>query len=94
MIPGYESVLGAAAEAAKEAAAAIGQHRFKGALVFASGGRQKILGHEAQGEIDVIRDSLGGVGVRIGGFYGYGEQAPIKGMNMFHNESVAVVALG
>ncbi len=89
-----ESALTAAAEAAQEAVAVVGQSRFKGALVFSSGGRQKMLGHESQGEVDVIRDSLGGVGVRLGGFYGYGEQAPVSNANLFHNESVVVMALG
>jgi hypothetical protein len=94
MIGGYESALAAASEAATQAAAAIGRSRFKGALVFSSAGRQKMLGSESQGEIDVIRDSLGGVGVRIAGFYGYGEQAPVSGVNTLHNESVVVLALG
>lgn len=94
MMSGPESALGAAAEAAQEAVAAVGTHRFKGALVFSGGGRQKMLGQEAQGEVDVIRDSLGGVGVRLGGFYGYGEQAPVAKSNAFHNESIVVMALG
>ncbi len=94
MIGGYESALAAAAEAARQAAEAIGRTRFKSALVFSSAGRQKMLGSEVQGEIDIIRDSLGGVGVRLGGFYGYGELAPLEGSNMFHNESVVVMALG
>jgi hypothetical protein len=94
MIGGYESALNAAREAAEQAASAIGKNRFKGALVFSSGGRQKMLGSEAQGEIDVIRHSLGGVGVKLGGFYGYGEHAPSGGSNTFHSESVVVVALG
>ena len=58
----------------------IGQStRFKSALVFSgmAAGR-KMLGSESQGEIDIVRDSLGGVGVRLGGFYGYGEQAPVR----------------
>src|SRR5262249_44662967 len=94
MIAGNESVLAAASEAAHQAADAIGRSRFKGALVFSSGGRQEMLGNECQGEIDIIRDSLGGVGVRLAGFYGYGEQAPLRGTNTFHNESVVVMALG
>jgi hypothetical protein len=94
MIGGYESALTAAEEAACEATAAIGRNRFKGALVFSSAGRQRMLGSECQGEIDVIRNSLGGVGVRLGGFYGYGEQAPSPTGNVFHNESVVVMALG
>jgi hypothetical protein len=94
MIGGFESALSAAAEAAKQAAEAIGRNRFKGALVFASGGRQKMLGSECQGEIDIIRDSLGGVGVRLAGFYGYGELAPVGIDNSYHNDSVVVMALG
>jgi len=102
MIGGYESALEAAQQAACEAAEQIGRSRLKGALVFCGVGRQKMLGSEFQGEIDVIRDALGGSGVRMGGFYGYGELAPVnlegrtKGRvrNMFHNESVVVMALG
>jgi hypothetical protein len=94
MIGGYEAAIAAAEDAAREAAAAIGQSRFKGALVFSSAGRMKMLGSESQGEIDVIRNGLGGLGVRLGGFYGYGEFAPSPAGSMFHNESVAVMALG
>jgi hypothetical protein len=94
MIGGYESALAAAGKAAQQAAQAVGAHRFKGAFVFASGGRHKMLGNESQGEIDIIRDSLGGVGIRLGGFYGYGEQAPVGSINTFHNESVVVMAIG
>ena len=102
MIGGYESALEAAQQAAYEAAEQIGRSRIKGALVFCGVGRQKMLGSEFQGEIDVIRDALGGSGIRMGGFYSYGELAPMnsggrgKGRvkNMFHNESVVVMTLG
>lgn len=101
MIGGYESALEAAQQAACDAAEQVGRGRLKGALVFCSVGRQKMLGSEFQGEIDVIRDALGGSGVRLGGFYTYGELAPAQNgrrsrklRNMFHNESVVVVALG
>lgn len=102
MIGGYESALEAAQQAAYEAAEQIGRSRLKGALVFCGVGRQKMLGSEFQGEIDVIRDALGGAGVRMGGFYSYGELAPVnlegrqkgRSRNMFHNESVVVMALG
>ena len=70
--------------------------------MFCSVARQKMLGSEFQGEIDVIRDALGGSGVRLGGFYSYGEMAPAshdggraqKPTSLFHNESVVVVAFG
>jgi hypothetical protein len=61
--------------------------------------RQKMLGSEFQGEIDVVRDALGGSGVRLGGFYSYGELTKIpqsggKSKSQFQNESVVVVAFG
>jgi hypothetical protein len=102
MIGGYESALEAAQQAACDAVERLGPHRLKGALVFCSVARQKMLGSEFHGEIDVIRDALGGSGVRLGGFYSYGEVAPTPRslgraktlVPLFHNESVVVVALG
>ena len=102
MIGGYESALEAAQQAACDAALSLGPGGLKGALVFCSVARQKMLGSEFQGEIDVIRDALGGEGVRFGGFYSYGELAPSAGARgrsrpgvpVFHNESVVVVGLG
>ena len=76
MIGGYESALEAAQQAACDAVERLGSARLTGALVFCSVARQKMLGSEFQGEIDVIRDALGGAGVRFGGFYSYGELAP------------------
>jgi len=102
MIGGYESALEAAQQSACDAVERLGGKRIVGALVFCSVARQKMLGSEFQGEVDVIRDALGGSGVRIGGFYCYGEVAPVwkgtgrsrKSFPLFHNESVVVVALG
>jgi hypothetical protein len=102
MIGGYESALEAAQQAACDAVERLGTRRLKGALVFCSVARQKMLGSEFHGEIDVIRDALGGSGVRLGGFYSYGEVAPTPRaigraktqVPLFHNESVVVVALG
>ena len=72
MIGGYEAALEAAQQAAQEAIAQVGRDRVGGTLVFSSVARQKMLGSEFQGEIDVIRDALGGAGVRLAGFYSYG----------------------
>lgn len=100
MIGGYESALEAAQQAAYDAAEQVGRQRLAGALIFSSVARQKVLGSEFHGEIDVIRDALGGSGVRLGGFYTYGEVAPSesgkgkKRSTMFHNESVVVLGLG
>ena len=102
MIGGYESALEAAQQAACDANDQLDGQRLRGALVFCSVARQKMLGSEFQGEIDVIRDALGGSGVRLGGFYTYGELAMgsegrgkrRKASSHFQNESVVVVALG
>jgi hypothetical protein len=90
MIGGYESALEAAQQSACDAVDQLGRRRLQGALIFCSVARQKMLGSEFQGEIDVVRDALGGTGVRLGGFYSYGEMAS----DHFHNESIVVVALG
>jgi hypothetical protein len=102
MIGGYESVLEAAQQAACDAKEQLDGARLSGALVFSSVARQKMLGSEFQGEIDVIRNALGGTGVHLGGFYSYGEIAPAVSRRrraqrtpaQFHNESVVVVAFG
>jgi hypothetical protein len=102
MIGGYESALEAAQQAALEAVEQIPKAQIRGALVFSSVARQKRLGSEFQGEIDVIRDVLGGANVTLGGFYSYGEFAPIESSrrgrrrwhNEFQNQSVVVVTLG
>ncbi len=102
MIGGYEAALEAAQQAACDARDQLNGSAVKGALVFCSVARQKMLGREFQGEIDVIRDALGGAGIRLGGFYSYGELAPASGRGrrmkkmppLFQNESVVVVALG
>jgi len=102
MIGGYESALEAAQQAAYDARDHLNGARLKGALVFCSVARQKMLGSEFQGEIDVIRDALGGESVRLGGFYSYGEVAPASGTRrktkpsnpLYHNEAVVVVAFG
>jgi hypothetical protein len=102
MIGGYESALEAAQQAACDALDQLEGQRFKGGLIFCSVARQKMLGSEFQGEIDVIRDALGGSGVRLGGFYSYGELSTLsrgakksrKSSSQFQNESVVVVAFG
>jgi hypothetical protein len=100
MIGGYETALEAAQQAAHDAVEQIGRSRLKGALVISSVARQKMLGSEYQGEIDAVRDALGGTAVPMAGFYSYGEFAPLPGSakkglgNIFHNESVVVLALG
>ncbi len=102
MIGGYESALEAAQQSACDALDQLAGEKLRGALVFCSVARQKMLGSEFQGEIDVIRDALGGSGVRLGGFYSYGEIAPAnrtrrrmgQSAPLFHNESVVVVTLG
>ena len=95
MIGGYESALEAAQQAACDATDQLKGARLTGALVFCSVARQKMLGSEFQGEIDVIRDALGGAGVRLGGFYSYGELASAsQSRPVFQSESVVVVAFG
>jgi hypothetical protein len=72
------------------------------AVIFNCIARDKVLGQQAQQEIDALRTVLG-EGVQLIGFYTYGEQAPIGGKTIaevkscrseFCNETVVIVGFG
>jgi len=91
------SVLEAATQAAQEAKSALKDKNIKAALVFESVSRNKLLGQLTEKELSRIKEVLGDVPIL--GLCTYGEQAPLKslehyGETYFHNEAVAILALG
>lgn len=98
MLGNKESAISAARFASAVALERLKSDKPKFALVFDSVARLKLLGNDAQKEIDTIRQIIGPQ-LPIAGFYTYGEQAPLKadihlGRSYFHNETVLVVIVG
>ncbi len=92
-----EWTLEAATRAAEEAKSALKDKRPKGALVFESISRNKLLGRLTEEELSRIKEVLGDIPIL--GICTYGEQAPLKslehyGETYFHNESLAVLTIG
>ncbi len=92
-----EWALDAATQAAEEAKAALANKEIRGALVFESISRVKLLGRLTEKEISRIKDVLGDVPIL--GICTYGEQAPLKslehyGETYFHNETLAILTIG
>lgn len=67
-----------------------------GAIVVSCAARKWMLGHRAAEEFDVAIESLRAAGVSgpIGGFFSFGEIAPLSGVNRFHNETCVTLLLG
>ncbi len=89
--------LEAATEAAKEARAGLEGKTIKGALIFESISRHKLLGRLTERELLRIKEVLGNI--PIIGIGTFGEQAPLKalerhGETYFHNETIAILAIG
>ena len=92
-----EWTLEAASQAAEEAKNALGGKAIRGALVFESISRHKLLGRLTDRELLRIKEVLGDVPLL--GIATFGEQAPLKslehyGETYFHNETVAILAIG
>lgn len=92
-----EWALDAATQAAQEAKNSLQNGIVKGAVVFESISRNKLLGRLTGEELSRIKEVLGNVPIL--GICTYGEQAPLKslehyGETLFHNESLAILALG
>lgn len=92
-----EWTLDAATEAAQEAKNALQDMTIKGALVFESISRHKLLGRLTEQELSRIKEVLGDVPLL--GISTYGEQAPLKsvehyGETYFHNETLAILTIG
>jgi hypothetical protein len=64
------------------------------ALVFSCAIRKLVLGTRTGTELDIARSELGDA-VPVGGFYCFGEIAPIEsGATRFHNETIVALLLG
>ncbi|MDD5020110.1 MAG: FIST N-terminal domain-containing protein [Candidatus Omnitrophica bacterium] len=92
-----EWALNAATQAAQEAKDSLKDREIKGALVFESISRHKLLGRLTEKELSRIKKVLGNVPIL--GICSYGEQAPLKslehyGETYFHNETLAILAIG
>jgi hypothetical protein len=92
-----EWALDAATEAAQEAKSALQDKTIKGALIFESISRNKLLGRLTENELSRIKEVLGDVPIL--GICTYGEQAPLKslehyGETYFHNETLAILTIG
>ena len=89
--------LTAATEAAAEVRESLKNCAIRGALVFESISRSKLLGRLTGEEMSRIKDMLGDVPIL--GISTFGEQAPLKsleyyGSTHFHNETLAILAIG
>ncbi len=87
----------AAVQAAQEAKTSLSGKTIKGAIIFESIARNKLLGRLTERELCRIKEILGEVPIL--GICSYGEQAPLKslthyGETYFHNETVAILAIG
>ncbi len=92
-----EWALDAATQAADEAKSALQDREIKGAIVFESISRTKLLGRLTEKELSRIKEVLGDVPFL--GICTYGEQAPLKslehyGETYFHNETMAILTIG
>jgi hypothetical protein len=92
-----EGALDAATQAAQEAKDSLEGRPVKGALVFESISRHKLLGRLTEKELSRIKQVLGDCPIL--GIGSYGEQAPLKSLEhygeaYFHNETVAILAIG
>lgn len=97
MLGTKEWALEAATRAADEAKSALKDKTIKAALIFESVARNKLLGRLTEKELSRIKEVLGDIPIL--GICSYGEQAPLKsleyyGETYFHNEALAILAIG
>jgi hypothetical protein len=88
-----ESLLDAAAAAATQAMAGLGDHPPAAAIIINCVTRPPLLGDQSQTEVERIRAVLGAATPFIG-MYSFGEIAAADGPPAFHNKTVAVCVLG
>ena len=90
--------IAAAKNAAERALKNMGDVEVRVAFVFNSASRARLLGRRSSREIEAIKQVFG-KDVSIIGFCTYGEQAPLRaemnvGRSYFHNETIAILAIG
>lgn len=98
MIGTKETALNAVKEAVEEVKKDLSDKPCKFALVFNSASRYRLLGREANKELEIIKAGLG-KDTSIIGLYTYGEQAPLKSTNYlgkthFHNQTITILGIG
>jgi hypothetical protein len=88
-----ESGLNAAGDACGEAVAAVGQPPPLGLLAFDCVSRRRLLGEGGtRASVGLMRERSGGA--PVAGFYTWGEFARLRGINGYHNQTLAVLAVG
>jgi hypothetical protein len=100
MIGTKDSIISAAREAAKKVKEQMTKNskKIKFAIISDSFSRFKLLGRSANREIEVIKEELG-LDTPFIGFYSFGEQAPLSGLDYrgksyILNESLNLLAVG
>lgn len=98
MIGTKDSCLAAASLAAEEAKKGMRGKNIDFVLVFDSISRYILLRRQVNKELEIIKERLGQKTPLVG-MYTYGEQAPLEAMNYqgqahFHNQSIAILAMG
>jgi hypothetical protein len=88
-----DSVLNAASEACREAIERLGGAEPLGLLAFDCVSRVRMLGDEGgRQEVDRMREQAGGA--PVAGAYTWGEISRTRGINGYHNQTLAVLAVG
>lgn len=92
-----EWAMEATVQAAQEAKTSLVGKTIKGAIILESVARNKLLGRLTERELYRIKEILGEIPIL--GICSYGEQAPLKslthyGETYFHNETIAILAIG
>jgi hypothetical protein len=87
------SVLDAAGDACREAVAALGGTAPLGLLAFDCESRRELLGADGMRQ-EVGRMVGASGGTPVAGFYTWGEIARVRGINGYHNQTLAVLAVG
>jgi hypothetical protein len=88
-----ESTLEAAAEACKAAIDGLGGHQPLGLMAFDCVSRSRVLGEEGTRE-EVESMVKVADGAPLAGFYTWGEIARTRGITGYHNQTIAVLAVG
>jgi hypothetical protein len=98
MIGTKESCLSAVYQAVDEVKKTLIGYKNNFVFIFDSVSRYKLLGREANKELEIIKEEMGN-DTPIIGLYTYGEQAPLKAINYqgrahFHNQTITILAIG
>ena len=89
-----DRVIESASESVSQALAAYPGSSPSGILCISCAGRKMLLGTRTQEEVQLLRDAI--PGIPVGGFYAYGEIAPLErgGATRLHNETFISLVIG